>query len=231
MKVRLLVALYASLMALSCNVSATTIVSIVDHGTYVSDTVTGLDWLDITETAGWSYNQVVGEMGSGGAFEGWSYATRAQVSTLFDAFGGDSDYYSNTWSTQNNGLLEAIGPLMGDLGCEIRGCTPGDGLSHFITADIATAADEGGKPPGTIEAGEHWSAVVYDYVTPHDTSFEEYVSISQLTEADDYSDLEFGSALIRTSFVTSPVPVPASVWLFGSGLLGLVGIAKRKIAA
>jgi hypothetical protein len=24
------------------------------------------------------------------------------------------------------------------------------------------------------------------------------------------------------------VPVPAAVWLFGSGLLGLVGIARRK---
>lgn len=27
---------------------------------------------------------------------------------------------------------------------------------------------------------------------------------------------------------TSPVPVPAAVWLFGSGLIGLVGIARRK---
>ena len=29
----------------------------------------------------------------------------------------------------------------------------------------------------------------------------------------------------------SVVPVPAAVWLFGSGLLGLVGIARRKKAA
>ena len=26
----------------------------------------------------------------------------------------------------------------------------------------------------------------------------------------------------------SSVPVPAAVWLFGSGLLGLVGLARRK---
>jgi hypothetical protein len=26
----------------------------------------------------------------------------------------------------------------------------------------------------------------------------------------------------------SAVPVPASVWLFGSGLLGLIGVARRK---
>ena len=30
--------------------------------------------------------------------------------------------------------------------------------------------------------------------------------------------------------VTTTVPVPAAVWLFGSGLLGLVGIARRKKA-
>jgi len=28
----------------------------------------------------------------------------------------------------------------------------------------------------------------------------------------------------------SPVPVPAAVWLFGSGLLGLIGLARRKKA-
>jgi len=28
----------------------------------------------------------------------------------------------------------------------------------------------------------------------------------------------------------SPVPVPAAVWLFGSGLLGLVGVARRRRA-
>lgn len=29
---------------------------------------------------------------------------------------------------------------------------------------------------------------------------------------------------------SSPVPVPAAVWLFGSGLIGLVGVARRKCA-
>jgi hypothetical protein len=29
---------------------------------------------------------------------------------------------------------------------------------------------------------------------------------------------------------TNPVPVPAAAWLFGSGLLGLVGVARRKAA-
>jgi hypothetical protein len=37
---------------------------------------------------------------------------------------------------------------------------------------------------------------------------------------DNASDIAFGSA--------SVVPVPAAVWLFGSGLLGLVGLARRR---
>lgn len=34
-----------------------------------------------------------------------------------------------------------------------------------------------------------------------------------------------------SGFGQAVVPVPAAVWLFGSGLLGLVGIARRKKAA
>ncbi|HUV23098.1 MAG TPA: VPLPA-CTERM sorting domain-containing protein [Gammaproteobacteria bacterium] len=39
-----------------------------------------------------------------------------------------------------------------------------------------------------------------------------------------------GSILVRTYDFTipSPVPVPAAIWLFGTGLLGLVGFGKRR---
>jgi hypothetical protein len=33
------------------------------------------------------------------------------------------------------------------------------------------------------------------------------------------------------NFKVAPVPVPAAVWLFGSGLLGLIGIARKRKAA
>jgi len=36
-----------------------------------------------------------------------------------------------------------------------------------------------------------------------------------------------GTDFVRLSVVSS-VPVPAAVWLFGSGLLGLIGVARRK---
>jgi hypothetical protein len=55
----------------------------------------------------------------------------------------------------------------------------------------------------------------------------------------DFNAADFGSACITPgsaniggtgdcSFSVSPVPVPAAVWLFGSGLVGLIGVSRRK---
>jgi hypothetical protein len=38
------------------------------------------------------------------------------------------------------------------------------------------------------------------------------------------------SNLLMDSVSYGAVPIPASAWLFGSGLLGLVGMARRKKA-
>ena len=40
-------------------------------------------------------------------------------------------------------------------------------------------------------------------------------------------DGDFNDMVLMVESV-QPVPVPAAVWLFGSGLLGLVGMARRK---
>lgn len=37
-----------------------------------------------------------------------------------------------------------------------------------------------------------------------------------------------GTATVSLAGIATPVPVPAAVWLFGSGLLGLVSVARRK---
>ena len=43
----------------------------------------------------------------------------------------------------------------------------------------------------------------------------------------DLSIHDYGYALLSA---TTVVPVPATVWLFGSGLIGLIGLARRKKA-
>ena len=40
-----------------------------------------------------------------------------------------------------------------------------------------------------------------------------------------------GSLTITGNGTSAPVPLPAAVWLFGSGLMGLVGVSRRRKAA
>jgi hypothetical protein len=55
-------------------------------------------------------------------------------------------------------------------------------------------------------------------------------------QADDYdsgSGVSIGTVLTsfdQNSVSVSSVPIPAAVWLFGSGLIGLIGVARRKKA-
>jgi hypothetical protein len=41
-------------------------------------------------------------------------------------------------------------------------------------------------------------------------------------------DSDFNDIVLEVN--VSPIPIPAAAWLFGSGLLGLIGIARRKFA-
>ena len=59
------------------------------------------------------------------------------------------------------------------------------------------------------------------------------LSAAQVVESGDWNTSGLGkrndpSISHITFYDTAVVPVPASVWLFGSGLLGLVGVARRK---
>lgn len=47
----------------------------IDYGNYLTDTNTGLDWMDITPTIGMYFNEVGVETRRGGRFEGWRTVT------------------------------------------------------------------------------------------------------------------------------------------------------------
>ena len=49
------------------------------------DTATKLEWLDLTETRGRSYNDIAARLGPGGEFAGWRYATLAETQGMFNA--------------------------------------------------------------------------------------------------------------------------------------------------
>lgn len=53
------------------------------------DTVSGLDWLDLTETNNMSYVTVYQSLSVGSQFEGWRYATNNEVVSLWENFNID----------------------------------------------------------------------------------------------------------------------------------------------
>lgn len=57
-------------------------------------------------------------------------------------------------------------------------------------------------------------------------------TVSLTLQPDVNSTQNFNGAGLDFSTLTlaSPVPVPAAIWLFGSGLIGLIGVARRKKA-
>jgi hypothetical protein len=58
------------------------------------DTQSGLDWLDVTLSTGYSYNQVVEQLGDGRAFEGFHFAMEAELVVLFEHAGLDIDAHT-----------------------------------------------------------------------------------------------------------------------------------------
>jgi len=71
------------------------------------------------------------------------------------------------------------------------------------------------------------------YIEYADISGPNFISISDVGASFNGQDAAFGyfeGKWVNNSYSPTIVPIPAAVWLFGSGLLGLVGVARRRKA-
>jgi hypothetical protein len=126
------------------------------------------------------------------------------VANEFENYGGGiylgSDH--DSWAQNSNAVLGAFGM---------------DLISGIISSEI-TWYDS--------------SSPLFAGVTPTDWDSSSYgIGISGMQNGQFFDILatDGTNTLISASFV-SAVPIPAAVWLFGSGLLGLIGFSKRKAA-
>jgi hypothetical protein len=81
-------------------------------------------------------------------------------------------------------------------------------------------------PFSNIHSDFYWSETEYDDDNAWDFGFNQYgyQSISDKVEYDNYAWAVHSSDI-------AAVPVPAAVWLFGSGLMGLFSLARKKKTA
>lgn len=211
--------------------------SIIDNGTYITDTVNHLDWYKFSNdvsTVGMSYNAVLASP----QFAGWYSADRGQVQGLQTQFGWSADT-SDFSNNENLGLTRAMATYVGYTAIEVFD----QGNSDFIVSWLITA-------------------MTYDWRLDSNSYVEQNVALSEFqsfentgtgshVEYGDYIDGEsswqmeltktegIGTWLTRVSVETTPptcgnadhpcpnnVPEPTSITMVGLGLVGLV--AKRK---
>lgn len=207
-----LIAIAATTLVLSTGVNAAIISADWQNpgdNLVTRDTDSGLEWLDLTATANRNYNDISAKFGAGDEFESWRYASTTEVAGLWDAFGGDSNFY-NGLSTENNGVFASFASYLGDLKCNdpAQSCATGTGRSQILTGEAAGSSI--------------WKVSgIYDDGNPN----KDFLRLHTLTYSSAQKFKYTGSALVRVS----AVPVPSAVWLFGSGMLGLLGVARRKM--
>jgi len=141
---------------------------------------------------------------SGSASNGFA-ATDAltDLDISVDNFSGQALTFSFDFAAMTDAITYAIAPGEASASASV------DMLDDLGAVDIIATADSmnGNPATGTGNVVGYFDFVLLDG---------EFNLISGFVDS-------FGDA--------AAVPVPAAVWLFGSGLLGLVGIARRKQAA
>jgi hypothetical protein len=150
---------------------------------------------------------------------GFRYATTSEVSGLFAAAG--------IVDTSGNSVAENAGPVIDLL--LLLGIT-----FEFVSSGGNNIFSSGYHLPDSPDLSESTIAAAFQLqssglpvLNTENGLGSAVIGVSRSVNRD-FSESFEGSYLVRE---TTVVPVPAAVWLFGSGLLGLVGIARGKKAA
>lgn len=211
--------LTASAVLMTC--AANSNVVFEDHGQFSTDSKTGLDWLDVTATAGLSYAQVLAGAG-GWLSQGWRYANGNEIRSLFSQYvgTGPENMYSDNYSTAQR-IIRQMGVS--------NSCGNSEGVNIFVATcgnqiSIDAFFNDGtdnrtvglgellARQPGTFsQTGSRW--VVYDDFWTFGPGVPSW-------------SVGYGSFMVRTT-VSSPVPEPETYALMLTGL-GLIGATARR---
>lgn len=219
--------LIATALVLSTSVNAALISSnwqTVGDGFITQDTESGLSWLDLSITYSMSYNQVSSQLGIGGEFEGFRYATTEEVLALWN------DNLNIDLSASRLSTTE-FGPADPELATATLffGDTIQDNpyfIGYGLVGITGTAST---NPMGAYHCNGQPSTDCHDAIgSYYDVTSGQswYHTAVNNPEHDDSTDPFFGSYLVQTSVV----PIPTAAWLFSSGLISLMVLARRKKA-
>ena len=173
-----------------------------------SGTVEPTEKVAISSLAAYDFANTTAATGShAGVIDG----TESPVSDIWEFFGGTGMHYASSALVDNgDGTIDMSGWNVTWNGIA---AIPMGGDSANFAADTGLA---------TIACGACGVGDAYTLT---------YAAHVPLGDASGFGGVGYALTLEGTIGSVSAVPVPAAVWLFGSGLLGLVGVARRKTQA
>ena len=164
------------------------------------DTETSLEWLDITFSTNYSYNQIIAETQSGGYFEGYRLATFTEMIGLWTNADIDLNY-ANVFTPINYGPISNLQSFIGT--------TNLDETQTWGMVDPTGSGTSTDMAAGLLFVDAETSGRYSPY----------YGFDSNFARED------FGSYLVKTT----AVPLPSSIILLGTGLLGIMTVSRRKL--
>jgi len=175
--------------------------ALISYDGYGHDTVGNLDWININLTENYSYNDILSETSLGGALDGWRYATTSEYRDLVHQMPSYGEY-----SNLHN-LADFLGKSI-----------PVYPTDH-ASVNVIHSGDAGDPSRSNIVYFSYYFQrsrwIAYDFDVDLNN-----INVDSTTLGD-------GHILVRDH--VSAVPIPATVWLFGSGFIGLIGFARQNI--
>ena len=194
---------------------------LVDLGMVTRDTVSGLEWLDLSQTSGRSFGEVVTQFASGGHYGGYRHATSGEAQGVFLQLGLPVVPYTSYLSP--GGLVAALANFDRLLGLNVAGLGSAYGFSAQVGDAIAGYA------------GYH--AAYYGFPSSLNTDLppgeiagafgDRLVSTREVTVgyATSFKSATTGHFLVRQ---VAAIPEPQTVALMLAGLLLTSLVARRR---
>tara|TARA_B100000949_G_C14279325_1_gene451090 strand:- start:1240 stop:1899 length:660 start_codon:yes stop_codon:yes gene_type:complete len=179
------------------------------------DTETGIEWLDISETAGYNLNEISALIAEGGELEGWRMPTQTEVTNLFMML-----FDGNISSGENNSSSYAsqIANLH-----DFFGYTSYKETANYDRAYGLYRRDDNGE---IRMAGTRGSSIVfinYDHAVYSDT-YTNAVYGTWLVSDGGTTMSSINNPALNANNPASPYRVPVE----GIGLFGLAGLLLRR---
>jgi hypothetical protein len=187
----------------------------IDNNTFTTDTISGLDWRDVTASLNRSYNDVSGQFGVGGDFEGYRYATGTEFNQVINNFSGSQvglSFYDRYIHTQS--YIKDLAIMFGAVNLD-----PDNIRIQGIINEAHVYTDQ------TIR---QYTAMMdyYNGVLKDGTTSTLVTSFAHGSEVDNsIPSANIASFLVRDSLIATPIP--AAAFMFAPALLGFMGLRRR----